>query len=116
MAVEQGQQLWKPTQQQIEHSGLWHYMGWLRDSRGRDFLDYEALWQWSATDIEGFWRSIWDYFEIQANGDPGRVLSTHQMPGAQWFPDTSLNYAEHIFRNASDARPPSLRVAKGMHP
>jgi acetoacetyl-CoA synthetase len=116
MAVEQGQQLWQPTQQQIEHSGLWHYMRWLRESRGRDFPDYAALWQWSATDIEGFWRSIWDYFDIQADGDPSLVLSTHKMPGAQWFPDTRLNYAEHIFRNATDQHPAIIARCEGDAP
>ena len=116
MAVEQGQQLWHPTQQQIEHSGLWHYMRWLRDNRGHDFPDYAALWQWSATDIEGFWRSIWDYFNIQADGDPTQVLSTHQMPGAQWFPGTRLNYAEHIFRNATDQHPAIIARCEGDAP
>ena len=116
MAVEQGQQLWHPTQQQIERSGLWHYMRWLRDSRGHDFPDYAALWQWSATDIEGFWRSIWDYFDIQADGDPTQVLSTHKMPGAQWFPDTRLNYTEHIFRNATDQHPAIIARCEGDAP
>jgi acetoacetyl-CoA synthetase len=59
-----------------------------------------------------FWRSIWDYFEIQADGDPTQVLAGRKMPGAQWFPDTRLNYAEHIFRQASDQRWPSLRAAR----
>ena len=116
MAVEQGQELWQPTQQQVEQSGLWHYMNWLRESRGRDFHDYAALWEWSATDIEGFWRSIWDYFHIQADGDPTQVLSSHKMPGAQWFPDTALNYAEHIFRNATDQRPAIIARCEGSQP
>lgn len=116
MAVEQGQELWQPTQQQVEQSGLWHYMNWLRESRGRDFPDYAALWEWSATDIEGFWRSIWDYFHIQADGDPTQVLSSHKMPGAQWFPDTALNYAEHIFRNATDQRPAIIARCEGSQP
>lgn len=105
MALVQGQEVWRPTQQRQEQSGLWHYMNWLRDSRGRDFSDYGALWQWSATDIEGFWRSIWDYFDVQADGDPTQVLASRRMPGAEWFPGTRLNYAEHIFRQASDQRP-----------
>ena len=116
MALVQGQELWRPTQQQQEQSGLWHYMNWLRESRGRDFHDYAALWEWSATDIEGFWRSIWDYFHIQADGDPTQVLSSHKMPGAQWFPDTALNYAEHIFRNATDQRPAIIARCEGSQP
>ena len=116
MAVEQGQVLWQPTQQQAEQSGLWHYMNWLRESRGRDFQGYGALWQWSATDIEGFWRSIWDYFDIQADGDPAQVLSSRKMPGADWFPKTSLNYAEHIFRNAAADRPAIIARCEGSTP
>lgn len=116
MALEQGQELWRPNPQRQEQSGLWHYMGWLRDSRGRDFSGYEALWQWSATDIEGFWRSIWDYFDLQADGDPAQVLSSRKMPGAQWFPQTALNYAEHIFRQASDQRPAIIARCEGHVP
>ncbi|RGE45010.1 acetoacetate--CoA ligase [Comamonas testosteroni] len=116
MAVEQGQLLWQPTQQQAEQSGLWHYMNWLRESRGRDFQDYGALWQWSATDIEGFWRSIWDYFDIQADGDPTQVLSSRKMPGADWFPDTALNYAEHVFRHATADRPAIIARCEGNMP
>ncbi|KGG81539.1 acetoacetate--CoA ligase [Comamonas thiooxydans] len=116
MALVQGQELWRPTQQQQEQSGLWHYMDWLRDSSGRDFSDYEALWQWSATDIEGFWRSVWDYFDIQADGDPTQVLAGRKMPGAEWFPETRLNYAEHIFRQASDQRPAIIARCEGQTP
>lgn len=116
MALVQGQEVWRPTQQQQEQSGLRHYMNWLRDSRGRDFSDYEALWQWSATDIEGFWRSIWDYFDIQADGDPTQVLASRKMPGAQWFPDTRLNYAEHVFRQASEQRPAIIARCEGQTP
>ncbi|WP_120966766.1 acetoacetate--CoA ligase [Comamonas sp. lk] len=105
MVVEQGQQLWAPTQQKIDSSGLAHYMQWLRSRGVCDAADYQSLWQWSVTDLEGFWRSIWDYFEIQADGDPAQVLASRRMPGAQWFPDTRLNYAEHVFRQASAQRP-----------
>lgn len=116
MAVEQGQQLWMPTQQQMDRSGLAHYMQWLRSQRGRDFSDYQSLWQWSATDLDGFWRSIWDYFDIQADGDPTQVLASRQMPGAQWFPDTRLNYAEHIFRQASSERPAIIARCESAQP
>jgi acetoacetyl-CoA synthetase len=65
--------------------------------------DYQELWRWSVEDIERFWRLIWDRYEIQADGDPGTVLGSREMPGAQWFPDTSLSYPEHVFRGKDDA-------------
>ncbi len=65
--------------------------------------DYEDLWRWSVDDLEGFWAAVWTYFDVQADGSPDRVLGSREMPGAQWFPDVSLNYAEHVFRDRSDA-------------
>ncbi len=116
MVVEQGQELWRPSQQQMAQSGLVHYMDWLSQSRGRKFDDYQSLWNWTVNDLDGFWRSIWDYFDIQANGDPTQVLANRSMPGAQWFPNTELNYAEHIFRNASAERPAIIARCEAAEP
>jgi acetoacetyl-CoA synthetase len=81
----------------VERSRLTAFMRWLAAERGRDFDDYEQLWRWSVDDLEGFWAAIWDYFDVQADGDRSTVLTSHEMPGARWFPGTSLNYAEHVF-------------------
>jgi acetoacetyl-CoA synthetase len=95
--------LWKPSPEMVESSRLTEYMGWLRASRGLEFDDYEALWTWSTTEPDAFWASLWEFFEIQADGDPSPVLGSRAMPGAEWFPNTSLNYAEHVFRGKDDA-------------
>jgi acetoacetyl-CoA synthetase len=81
----------------VERSRLTAFMRWLAAERGHDFDDYEQLWRWSVDDLEGFWAAIWDYFNVRADGERSTVLRSHQMPGARWFPDTSLNYAEHVF-------------------
>jgi acetoacetyl-CoA synthetase len=73
-------------------------MTWLRESRGLEFTDYAALREWSVTDLAAFWRSIWDYFQIEAYTQPGTVLPDATMPGATWFPGATLNYAEHVLR------------------
>jgi acetoacetyl-CoA synthetase len=86
----------------VEASRLTEYMRWLEAERGLSFDDYEALWAWSTTEPDAFWSSLWDFFEVQADGDPSPVLASREMPGAQWFPDTSLNYAEHVFRGKDD--------------
>ena len=111
MAIEQGQLMWRPSPQQVAQSGLARYMDWLAAARDRRFDGYQALWQWSVTDLDGFWRSIWDYFQVMADGDPTRVLGERGMPGAQWFPDTHLNYAEHVFRSASADHPAIIASA-----
>ncbi len=63
-------------------------MRWLEDERGLSFGDYAELWQWSVDDLDGFWSAIWDFFDVQADGDPHPVLASREMPGARWFPGT----------------------------
>jgi acetoacetyl-CoA synthetase len=74
------------------------YLTWLRAERGVDKADYAALYDWSVTELSAFWRSIWDYFDIQAYAQPTAVLPDATMPGAKWFPGATLNWAEHVLR------------------
>jgi len=113
MTINQGDVLWRPNADQISQTRLAAYMDWLRTEQGLDFQDYQSLWQWSVDELEAFWSSIWRFFDIQADGDPSRVLAEERMPGARWFPDTRLNYAEHVFRNATDTRPALLARSEG---
>ncbi|MER6562206.1 acetoacetate--CoA ligase [Streptomyces sp. NPDC001027] len=74
------------------------YLAWLDKHRNLAFTDYRALHRWSVTDLEGFWSSIWEYFEVRAHTPYGRVLGRRDMPGAEWFAGATLNYAEHALR------------------
>jgi acetoacetyl-CoA synthetase len=98
--------LWRPAPGLAERTNLASYVRWLAAHGGPEVAveDYETLWEWSVADVEGFWRSIWERFDVLADGDPQRVLGSRAMPGTEWFPDTRLNYAEHVFRNAPDDR------------
>src|SRR5215210_1564113 len=79
------------------------YMAWLAAGRGLDFAGYAELQKWSVSDLAGFWSSIWEFFDVQADGTPGPALADDRMPGARWFPGTELNYAEHVFRDKAGA-------------
>ncbi|QBD81649.1 acetoacetate--CoA ligase [Ktedonosporobacter rubrisoli] len=100
--------LWEPSAEQKSQSGVMRYMQWLTQEKGLHFADREALWEWSVTELENFWASLWEYFHIKASQPYKAVLSARKMPGASWFPGAQLNYAEHIFRNATDERPALL--------
>ena len=91
--------IWTPSAQRIAGSQVHRYMAWLQKKRGLAFADYHALWNWSVGDIEAFWASLWDYFEVHAHVPYSRVLGRRDMPGAQWFVGAELNFVEHIFRN-----------------
>src|SRR5215207_2586265 len=99
-AAARGEKLWEPSPEVVERSQMTAYMRWLAAERDLDFDgDYHRLWRWSVDDLDGFWRSIWDHFEVIARDEPTAVLGSREMPGAEWFPGASLNYAEHIFRD-----------------
>jgi acetoacetyl-CoA synthetase len=96
--MARGDLLWEPSADLVERAELTRYMRWL----DRGFAGYDELWRWSVEDLEGFWASIWEYFEVGA--DYERVLAERSMPGAVWFPGARLNYAERLLdRHADDA-------------
>ncbi len=80
-----------------------HYQDWLRRERGLEFADYDALWRWSTTELDAFWQSLWDYFELQSPTPHSAVLARNTMPGAQWFPGAQVNYARQVLRHADAA-------------
>jgi acetoacetyl-CoA synthetase len=96
---ERGQLLWEPSAEAVERSAMTRYMRWLESERGLPLADYSSLWTWSVTELEQFWASIWDYFEVRSESPYARVLADRQMPGARWFEGAELNYAEHLFRD-----------------
>lgn len=75
-------------------SRLEHFMQGL----DRTFADYDELWAWSVEQPDEFWRSLWRHFDIPSDGDPTTALADASMPGAVWFPDVRLNYAEAMLR------------------
>ena len=101
--VEEGQLLWKPSEDWLRRSNLSAFTDWLERTRGLQFADYSALHRWSVEHLEDFWAAIWEYFEVQSSSQYDCVLAKRDMPGAEWFPGASLNYAEHIFRRFSDS-------------
>ncbi|HEY3047135.1 MAG TPA: acetoacetate--CoA ligase, partial [Polaromonas sp.] len=70
---------------------------------GLSFDSYDALWRWSTTELDAFWQSIWDYFELQSPTPHSAVLAERRMPGAQWFPGAQVNYAQQVFRHVDKA-------------
>jgi len=96
--VNQGDLLWTPSAERLAQAHLTHYLQWL-GARGRRFDSYTALWQWSIDEQDAFWGSLWEYFDVRASRPYARVLGSRTMPGAEWFPGATLNYAEHALRH-----------------
>lgn len=81
------------------------YLDWLESRHGLRFDDYESLHRWSVTDLDAFWSSIREYFQLIDEGRPEPVLAEDRMPGARWFPGLSLNYADQVLRHAGVGDP-----------
>ena len=79
------------------------YQDWLQAQRGLSFDSYDALWRWSTTDLEGFWQSIWDYYDLQSPIPHRSVLAERKMPGAKWFEGAEFNYVNQVFRHVAPA-------------
>jgi len=103
--IHEGDLLWEPSQDLKAQANMTRYMNWLKSEKGLTFDDYHHLWQWSVTEVENFWESLWEFLEIKVSKPYSTVLSERKMPGAQWFAGAELNYAEHVFRNFSPDYP-----------
>ena len=88
--------LWSPSAADV----AWSHLDAFRRRTGH--ADYAALHAWSVASPEIFWRELWDFAEIV--GERGNVTVQHldRMPGADWFPDARINFAENLLRRCDD--------------
>ena len=93
--------LWEGSSSFKNNSHLHQYKTWLSRNHQLDFNSYHELWEWSTNNIEDFWKSIWDYFKVTSHSPYKNVLSSHDMPNCKWFEGATLNYAEHVFKQAN---------------
>ena len=92
--------LWRPSTERVAQAELTKFSGFVAERFPEvDVSTYEALHQWSITSTTDFWRCIWDYSDVIASCDSGEVVrDVDKMPGASWFPDARLNFAENLLR------------------
>ncbi|WP_367133526.1 acetoacetate--CoA ligase [Saccharothrix sp. HUAS TT1] len=99
-AAGEAEVLWRPDPDRVGDSRMAAFRSWLASSKGLDLPDYPSLWEWSTSDLEGFWGAVAEFFGVVFHSAPTRVLEAPVMPGASWFPGATLNYAEHALRGA----------------
>jgi acetoacetyl-CoA synthetase len=93
--------MWAPSPERVERANMTRYLRWLRDRRGLSLRSYDELWRWSVEDLDGFWSSMWEFFEVGGPA-PSPALAERRMPGARWFPGATLNHAELSLRRHDD--------------
>jgi acetoacetyl-CoA synthetase len=92
-----GEILWQPPADVLTSSAIGRYLTWAQQRYGVSFDGgYHALWEWSVADVARFWGSVADYMNVRFRDQPAAVLSAPVMPGTEWFPGATLNFAEHV--------------------
>ena len=94
--------LWKPSAERVASANMTAFMADSGARWGRRFDDYASLWRWSIEQPEQFWASVWEFCEVIGNRGERTLLDGHKMPGARWFPEARLNFAENLLRNRGD--------------
>jgi acetoacetyl-CoA synthetase len=95
------QPLWSPSPGRIAATSMAAFMKFVNDRHGTKHADYASLHRWSVDRLEDFWVAVWDYCGVIAETRGETVLADKaKMPGARFFPDAKLNFAENLLRDA----------------
>jgi acetoacetyl-CoA synthetase len=100
----EGTILWQADASRRDGLNLSKFLRFL-ETKGHDFQGYSDLWQWSVTDLPGFWSAIAEYFDLILEGNPTAILTDDPMPRTRWFTGTQMNYAEHVLRHEHTGDP-----------
>ena len=91
--------LWEPPKERVAQAAITRFTNLVSEKHQTALSDYSSLYQWSLDNTEKFWEEVWDFCEIKASEKGERVLiDGEKMPGARWFPDAKLNFAENLLR------------------
>jgi acetoacetyl-CoA synthetase len=97
------QPVWIPSRQQFTRANLTAFIESLRQQGNPEVSDFPALYQWSIDHPDRFWEAVWAFTNIIASRPHSCVVKGFpQMPGAKWFPDARLNFAENLLRYRDD--------------
>ena len=95
--------LWVPDGDRIATANITAFARGAERRWGRALPDYPALHGWSVEQSAEFWTSIWDLGEVRGQMGPVVLENGELMPGARWFPEARLNFAENLLRSRDDS-------------
>ncbi|NOT60093.1 MAG: acetoacetate--CoA ligase [Acidobacteria bacterium] len=90
--------LWTPSAERIAAAKLTAFRNFVESQHQQSFATYETMHRWSIDSRESFWRDLWDFCEVIGTSGETVLLNGDRMPGAQWFPEARLNFAENLLR------------------
>ena len=97
--MESNGKLWSPSPAQISEAALTAFAKAASQRAGRPFAGYFDLHRWSIGDRAGFWNLVWDFCGVIGDRGERVLIDGDKMPGASFFPDATLNFAENLLRS-----------------
>lgn len=100
-----GDVVWAPDEARVRSSEYARFCAWLQDSGcvgPADVAGYRDLWKWSVDDVERFWRAFAEYAGIDLGSAAPGAAVPGSMPGGEWFPGASVNYADVVLGSDRD--------------
>ncbi len=96
--------LWSPSPDRIAGAKITEFISLVNERHGTAIRDYPGLYEWSIANLESFWTVMWDFGGVIAEKRGRRVLADgDKMPGARFFPDAKLNFAENLLKGKKAA-------------
>ena len=95
--------LWTPAPQRIADSNLSAFTTFAAEHYGVKAQNYAELHAWSCNDREQFWKAIWQFCDVIGSAGNTVLIDRDRMPGARWFPDARLNFAENLLRRRDNS-------------
>ena len=92
------QMLWQPSDEQVANAAMTRFRERAEHIYGKPLPDYSSLHQWSVNDPAAFWELVWDFCGVQGEQRGEVLLRQNEMPGASFFPDSHLNFAQNLLR------------------
>ena len=96
--------IWQPSSESRKSSNLYRFIEFANQRYSQSIkTEYQDIWDWSVNNVEKFWSLMWDFSEIKGSKGTKITKNYGRMPGARFFPDAKLNYAENLLRAADNA-------------
>ncbi len=105
--------LWQPSPERIARANITEFARRVSAATGRPLPDYAALWRWSNAEREAFWRAVWDFAGVVGTPGGRTLVEPSRMPGAAWFPDARLNFAENLLARRASGDADDALVFRG---
>jgi acetoacetyl-CoA synthetase len=95
--------LWQPSDEVIQNANMTKFIDFVNENYGKNFSNFQELYDWSVDDIPSFWAAMWDFGNIIASKKYDTVVEDlGKFPGTNWFPGAKLNFAENLLRHRDD--------------